>query len=107
MGNRIMATDQAQANCTRTTSDETAALEQIVVRKRRELWLLDATRIHLDLVEDLGAFVELETVAAADAGGAERAEHDRIAAALALDPGATVHGSYIDLVEAAAALSGR
>ena len=32
------------------------------VRKRRNLWILDATRIHLDEVEGLGAFVELETV---------------------------------------------
>ena len=33
-----------------------------VVTKRRELWLLDRTRIHLDDVDALGTFVELETV---------------------------------------------
>ena len=31
-----------------------------VVRKRRELWRLDNVRIHLDQVEGLGSFVELE-----------------------------------------------
>jgi adenylate cyclase len=72
------------------------------VRKRRELWLLQATRIHLDRVDGLGAFVELETVAAGAAGSAEREEHDRIARALHLDSTATLAGSYIDLVEAAA-----
>jgi len=33
-----------------------------VVRKRRELLLLDNVRIHLDTVETLGTFVELEAV---------------------------------------------
>lgn len=33
-----------------------------VVRKRRELYLIDRTRIHLDTVEGLGCFVEIEVV---------------------------------------------
>ena len=33
-------------------------------REGRELWLVDATRIHLDTVTGLGEFVELETVGA-------------------------------------------
>ena len=33
-----------------------------VVRKRRELYLNDRTRIHLDSVEGLGCFVEIEVV---------------------------------------------
>jgi len=69
------------------------------VRKRRELWLLDSTRIHLDRVEGLGDFVELETVCDGAPGAAERLEHDRLAAALGLDLHATVEGSYIDLLE--------
>jgi adenylate cyclase len=94
---------------TRTPVDDAAAaLAALVaehglrgrVRKRRELWLLDATRIHLDDVEGLGAFVELETVAVGDAGASERAEHDRIAAALGLAADAAVAGSYVDLLEA-------
>jgi ADP-ribose pyrophosphatase len=35
---------------------------QVVVRKKRELWLLDNVRIHLDSVEGLGSFLELEAV---------------------------------------------
>lgn len=33
-----------------------------VVRKRREIWLFENVRIHLDAVEDLGDFMELEAV---------------------------------------------
>ncbi|MBA3332412.1 MAG: class IV adenylate cyclase, partial [Actinobacteria bacterium] len=69
------------------------------VRKRRELWMLEATRVHLDRVEDLGDFVELETVCAGEPEAADRLEHDRLAAALGLDLHATVEGSYIDLRE--------
>ncbi len=69
------------------------------VRKQRELWILDSTRLHLDRVEGLGDFVELETVCAGLPGPAERLEHDRFAAALGLDSTATVEGSYIDLLE--------
>ncbi len=71
-----------------------------VVRKRRELLLLDATRIHLDRVVGLGDFVELETVSAGTPTAADRDEHDRISAALGLDPDAMLAGSYIDLLGA-------
>jgi len=33
-----------------------------IVEKRRELFLLNGTRIHLDMVRNLGKFVELETL---------------------------------------------
>jgi len=48
-----------------------------VVRKRRDLWLIDRTRIHLDRVIGLGEFVELETVAdgAVGPGGARGRRH--------------------------------
>src|SRR5436190_17145896 len=35
---------------------------RVVVRKRRELWLVDNVRIHLDQVDGLGTFLELEAV---------------------------------------------
>lgn len=35
---------------------------EAVVGKKRELWLYDNTRIHLDDVNDLGSFIELETL---------------------------------------------
>jgi len=69
------------------------------VRKRRELWMLDSTRVHLDRVEGLGDFVELETVSAGVPGAADRLAHDRLSVALGLDSDATVEGSYIDLLE--------
>ncbi|KKT86744.1 MAG: Adenylyl cyclase CyaB [Microgenomates group bacterium GW2011_GWA1_Microgenomates_45_10] len=34
----------------------------VCVKKKRELWIKDQTRIHLDKVKGLGSFVELETV---------------------------------------------
>ena len=69
------------------------------VRKQRDLWLLGSTRVHLDRVQELGNFVELETVCADAPGPGDRLEHDRLAAALGLDPEATFEGSYIDLLE--------
>lgn len=71
-----------------------------VVAKRRELWLLDRTRIHLDDVDGLGTFVELETVAGgAVAGPADWAQHDAVADALGLDLSTALASSYIDLVD--------
>ena len=69
------------------------------VRKHRDLWILDSTRIHLDDVEGLGSFVELETVSLGVPGVEERREHDQLWSALGLDARATVDGSYIDLLE--------
>jgi len=74
------------------------------IRKRRELWILESTRIHLDRVEGLGDFVELETVCAGTPGPADRLEHDRISSALRLDPRVSVEGSYIDLLEPTASV---
>ena len=69
-----------------------------VVRKKRELWLIESTRIHLDQVEELGSFIELETVSAGVPGIADYAEHDRIADALAVDLSQSLRGSYVDLI---------
>ncbi len=77
-----------------------------VVRKRRDLWLIDRTRIHLDRVIGLGEFVELETVADGAVGPADWAEHEAVAAALGLDLSESTPSSYIDLVEAAAGSRG-
>lgn len=46
-----------------------------VVKKRREIWLVDNVRIHLDAVEGLGAFMELE--AAFDGSPAAEAEQQK------------------------------
>jgi predicted adenylyl cyclase CyaB len=72
-----------------------------VVRKRRELLLAGRTRIHLDTVDGLGSFLELEVVLAdgetVDDG---QAEARRLMAALGVEPDDLVKGAYIDLLEA-------
>jgi adenylate cyclase class IV len=74
---------------------------RVVVAKTREIALLGRTRVHLDRVDDLGNFVELETVIAPDdpETGAE-AELAAVVATLGLDRFVVVPGSYAELVEA-------
>jgi adenylate cyclase class IV len=67
------------------------------VVKRRRLWILDATRIHLDDVEGLGSFVELETIFEGETEPAARGEHERVVALLGIRPESAIPGSYIDL----------
>ena len=71
-----------------------------IVRKRRELWLLDATRLHLDRVEGLGDFVELETVLGGAPEADARAELARIAAGLEIRRETLVAVAYVDLLAA-------
>lgn len=72
------------------------------VRKRRRLYLVDRTRIHLDDVEGLGAFLELEVVLregeGAESGDAEAA---RIMRLLGIDEAQLVRGAYVDQLKAA------
>jgi adenylate cyclase len=70
------------------------------VRKKRMVYLYGPTRIHLDSVEGLGEFVELEVVLAAE-GGIEdgiSVAHS-LMARLGIDPDDLVEESYIDLIE--------
>ena len=68
-----------------------------VVKKRRTLLVLDATRIHLDNVEGLGNFLELEVpVHEDDAAASERL--DRILVELGLDWQRCIRASYLDLI---------
>jgi homotetrameric cytidine deaminase len=71
----------------------------VVVEKRRRLLLSDGVRIHLDDVQGLGAFVELEAVA--EPGSDLAAEHDKVAhlrGALEIADDRLVHQSYSDLL---------
>jgi len=81
------------------TCEELAARHGVrgTVRKRRRLWLLGATRVHLDEVEGLGTFVELETVFEGMTEATARAEHGRVLGLLGIPPGGAIGGSYIDL----------
>ena len=73
----------------------------VVVRKRRELWLVDNVRIHLDQVDGLGTFLELEAVV--DAAHDEptcRAQAERLLATFGLGEGDCLRASYSDLLRA-------
>ncbi|EON19239.1 adenylate cyclase [Cupriavidus sp. GA3-3] len=74
------------------------------VRKLRTLYLAGRTRVHLDRVEDLGDFLELEVVLAED----ERlengvAEAHALLARLGIPASNLIEGAYVDLLRAAQA----
>jgi homotetrameric cytidine deaminase len=70
---------------------------RVVVSKRRRLLLWDTVRIHLDDVDRLGRFLELEAVAAPDASlRAEREKVDRLRELLDIRDGDLRAGSYSD-----------
>jgi len=72
-----------------------------IVRKRRELWIIGATRVHLDEVEGLGHFVELETVITDQPELDARREHEALIDRLGITAEETLSGSYGDLLTAA------
>lgn len=71
------------------------------VQKRRTLFLVGRTRIHLDEVKELGEFLELEVVLeegeATDAG--IHTAHE-IMGALGVAPSQLIDGAYLDLLAA-------
>jgi len=71
-----------------------------VVKKTRYLYMAGQTRIHLDEVEGLGHFMELEVVMHAgqsDADGQEIAEKLRVK--LGVEKADLLEGAYMDLLE--------
>jgi predicted adenylyl cyclase CyaB len=69
------------------------------VRKRRTLYLIGPTRVHLDAVEKLGDFVELEVVLRADQDVAEgTAIAHELMDKLGLSRDQLVERAYIDLL---------
>jgi predicted adenylyl cyclase CyaB len=71
-----------------------------VVKKTRYLYLVRQTRIHLDDVEGLGQFIELEVVmqgGESDTQGQEIAEG--LMSALGVERGDLIDGAYMDLLE--------
>ena len=71
------------------------------VRKRRTLYILGSTRVHLDEVDGLGTYMELEVVLAEGdfARDGEKTAR-RIMGALGIDRSDLVKGAYIDLINA-------
>lgn len=78
----------------------TAALgERGRVQKRREIWHFHNVRIHLDEVERLGAFLELEAVVSPrDGEEISRRRLDQVLEALGLAEAERQAGSYADLL---------
>ena len=69
------------------------------VRKQRRLFLAGRTRIHLDRVEGLGDFVELEVVLAdGEAVQAGVQEATLLMAELGIDPSQLIEQAYVDLL---------
>jgi len=69
------------------------------VVKRREVVLVGRTRVHLDEVDNLGSFVELEIVMAADEPVEDGVREAReLLRALEIPLDALVSGAYVDLL---------
>lgn len=92
-------------------SSEPHRLEQVleqalgvraVVQKTRRLYRVGRTRIHLDRVEGLGPFLELEVVLReGETPEAGHAEARALMARLGVAPEDLVQGAYVDLLEKA------
>lgn len=71
-----------------------------VVKKRRYLYLVVQTRVHLDDVEGLGQFLELEVVMAREQSDAEgQATAEDLMARLGVEKSDLIEGAYMDLIE--------
>lgn len=73
-----------------------------VVKKIRYLYMVGQTRIHLDVVEGLGHFMELEVVMQADQSDAEgQSIAENLMRRLGIREEALLEGAYMDLLESA------
>jgi homotetrameric cytidine deaminase len=105
---RADAPDARESEYRRVPAAEAEALREaldaalgtlVVVEKRRRLLVWEGVRIHLDEVELLGSFVELEAVAGPDADlDAERAKVGRLRRDLEIADDALIAESYSDLM---------
>ena len=93
-----MIYDTNDPNSLRTVLDNAFGVRG-VVRKTREIFMVGRTRIHLDQVEDLGEFLELEVVLEKDeAPEMGRPEAQHLMAVLKISPEDLVNLAYIDLL---------
>ena len=71
------------------------------VRKQRTLFMVGRTRIHLDRVEGLGHFIELEVVLdEGEPAAAGEAVARELMRALDIEPARLIEGAYVDLLTA-------
>jgi predicted adenylyl cyclase CyaB len=108
---RAAGTDPRPSDYDIARVEDSARLEAVLTRalgvrgvvvKTRRLFLWRHTRIHLDEVEGLGMFMELETVAKDIALEAAEAEAREAIQRLALDPADFLDRPYLELLEARA-----
>ena len=71
-----------------------------VVKKTRYLYMVGQTRIHLDDVEELGQFVELEVVLKEGQSNVEGEEiAERLMTSLGVERSDLIEGAYMDMLE--------
>jgi predicted adenylyl cyclase CyaB len=71
-----------------------------VVRKRRSVYFIGQTRVHLDEVEGLGEFVELEVVLRPEQSSSDgAATAQEVMEKLGIWPNQLIDGAYIDLLQ--------
>jgi predicted adenylyl cyclase CyaB len=102
-GPKVSAYERVACPDARALADTLAAVLPIrgKVVKRREVLLVGRTRVHLDQVEHLGSFVEIEVVMAPDELVEDGVREAReLLQALGIPHDALVAGAYIDLQEA-------
>jgi predicted adenylyl cyclase CyaB len=81
------------------TALEAALGIECVVDKRREIYLYENVRIHLDEVVGLGTFLEFEAVVGPDMDdAAARAQLEDLREKFSLAPGDLLSGSYADML---------
>jgi predicted adenylyl cyclase CyaB len=71
--------------------------KEVVISKRREVYLYDNTRIHLDRVKELGSFIELETLVINGLKDAEN-RFNHLIKFLELNTVEQIRSSYRDLL---------
>ena len=70
------------------------------VRKTRQLYMIGRTRVHIDHVESLGHFLELEVVLAdSEASSIGEREASNLMQQLGITTAQLVEGAYVDLLE--------
>lgn len=95
----------AQAAPTRALLESMFGL-RACVRKRREVWIYKHARIHLDQVDGLGRFLEIEVCVTRGAAEA-RALMKSLRSALGIEDAAPVAGSYSDMLTGREGLGAR
>lgn len=73
---------------------------RVRVHKRRELWCLDNVRIHLDVVDELGTYLEFEVMVIEGHSEADcRRRAEALIQAFAISAADLISSSYADLLE--------